>query len=77
MSLYLSKVNSEISTHFNQYKHNLKDDFKYIIFKENIYDDSFRLSCENDLIHILLSLKFKVINSLIPNQNYIKRISFY
>ena len=72
----LSQFNSEIAIHCNQKKHNLKNDLKYIIFKDNLHIDKIRLSCETDLIHIFISLNLKTINRIIPNLNYIEKLSF-
>ena len=75
-NLDFCKVNSEISFHFDKKKHDLHNDLKFIIYKDNITDENLRLSFETDLIHILLSLRFTVINQLIPSLFYIKKLSF-
>ena len=74
---FIVQENTELSIHFNKSKHNLYNDLKFLIFKNNLSNLNDRLSSETDLIHIFKSLNLKVINAMIPHLNYIKKLNFY
>jgi len=68
--------NSELCLHFNKTHHDLYRDLRFFIFKDGFADLHHRLSTETDLIHIFISLKLNVINEKIPNETFIKKLSF-
>ena len=70
------KFNNEVSTHFNEKRHDYLSDLKFCIFKKDIYNLSDRLSIETDLINIFLTLKLNLINSKLPDIKYINKLAF-
>ena len=73
-----TKVRSEIAEHFNLKGHNIKDDFRFCIFKNELYTKNDRTSTEADIMNIikLFSNKDVLINSIKPNFSYVKALSF-
>jgi hypothetical protein len=70
-----TKYTSEVGAHFSR-NHILKEDLKFIIFKENVSDLFDRLNIENDVINLFLNFKKHVINKFIPNHKFIKKFCF-
>jgi hypothetical protein len=64
---------SEVAIHFNSHMHNYKFHFEYFIFKKDVIFRSERHYIENDLIHIILNITEKVINSFIPEIYLMKK----
>ena len=72
----ITKNNTEVSLHFNKKKHNVLNDLKFLIFKDNIDNLEKRLSFETDLIHILINLNCKLMNAKLPSIFNIKNFCF-
>ena len=66
----------EVAKHFNSFNHNINNELKFYIFKNNIKSKENRQFIENDLINICIKLNIKVINEYIPMHYKCKRLSF-
>ena len=71
---YVKEI-SEISHHFNLKGHNIVTDFKFCIFKNNVFEKEKRLDIETDIIHFLDNYGV-TINKKKANCLYIKKLSF-
>ncbi len=63
------------AAHFNKKGHNMKNDFKFSIFKTDM-KDSERIYTETDLISIFLRQKTPIINKKQNNFYYVKYLTF-
>ena len=66
----------EVAKHFNTCNHNIKEDLKFYIFKNNIKSNEIRRFIENDLINICIKLNIKIINDYIPMHYKCKSLCF-
>jgi hypothetical protein len=64
---------SDVASHFNTLHHNFYKHFEFFIFKKDIFCSNERHYIENDLIHIILNLSGKILNSFIPNIYLMKK----
>jgi hypothetical protein len=54
--------------HFNQNDHNLRNNFGFLIFKNNIENLNDRLNLENQLQHLCLTLNIPLLNDRIADK---------
>ena len=75
-SISFVNSNSEVAHHFNLKNHFTHLHFSFTVFMSEIIDNDKRKSIETDLINILLNNNIKIINTKIPNYEYIKLLTF-
>ena len=75
---YDSDINDgkNVVIHFNQKDHNLRKNFGFFIFKNNIQDLGDRLNLENQLQHLCLALNIPLLNDRIADK-YLYRKQIY
>jgi predicted GIY-YIG superfamily endonuclease len=70
------RYTNEVGYHFNLKGHNYLRDFEFFIFKDKIKKKKYRLSVENDIIHIVNNFNKKIMNKIIPSIYKLNTLSF-
>ena len=73
---YFKKEN-EIAVHFRSVGHNIPNDFRVCVFRDNLIDTTIRRSVEMDLILLFKNVfNFEILNSKIYNYNFLNKLCF-
>jgi len=77
-SLVKANENSAVAEHFNLSNHDVHNDFRFLIFEENVTNNVIRKSIETDLINLFKLFNIKLLNNIIkqPNINKISYLTF-